>query len=206
MQNTNTFLKRIKWAIYLPIVAVILLIIEFWMEFFGSDISWDQSLHMIKQVDWIDWLIIPAMIFIGIVIGALPLSKHKFTTRTSISTAMIFIGFSLFFIIRMTIIAYGLDDTINYFTAKEDIRNGEIRFYTYGQRCCMSSHEYSVIDSLGKSYGYKVIDIGVGAPGVKIYNDVVEDYLEQTHGENWRNDFNRKVDSIHRAEIQINKE
>lgn len=119
-------MKRIKWAISLLIVAVILLIIEFWMEFFGRDISWDQSLHMIKRVNWIDLLIFPAMIVIGIIIGILPLSKQKFATRASISTALIFIGFSLFFIIRMTISAYGLDSTINYFTAKEDIRNGKI--------------------------------------------------------------------------------
>lgn len=70
--NNNRYInlmKRIKWAISLLIVAVILLIIEFWMEFFGRDISWDQSLHMIKRVNWIDLLIFPAMIVIGIIIG-----------------------------------------------------------------------------------------------------------------------------------------
>ncbi|MDR3011040.1 MAG: hypothetical protein LBV59_24150 [Sphingobacterium sp.] len=207
--NNNRYInlmKRIKWAISLPIVAVILLIIEFWMEFFCRDISWDQSLHMIKRVNWIDLLIFPAMIVIGIIIGILPLSKQKFATRASISTALIFIGFSLFFIIRMTISAYGLDSTINYFTAKEDIRNGKIRFYTYGQLCCIPSNVYRAIDSLGKSYGYETINIGMGTPGVEIYNDVVEDYLEQIHGENWRNEFYRKVDSIHGVETQIKKD
>lgn len=46
----------------------------------------------------------------------------------------------------------------------------------------------------------------MGTPGVEIYNDVVEDYLEQIHEENWRNEFYRKVDSIHGVETQIKKD
>lgn len=193
-------MKRINWSIWLPTVAIILFTIEVLMEFVVSDqASWSSFLSRIKETNPNVWLIIPTMIISGIIIGTLPISKHKFGTRVSVATGLIFIGFSLFFITRMTKFYYGLNDSLNYFTANEDIKNGKIRFYTYGQPYYSSDKEYQAIDSLEKSYGYEVINAGVGAPGLKIYSDVVEDYLTKIHGKNWRDGFNRKIDSIYKA-------
>lgn len=193
-------MKIINWSIWLPMLAIILLTIEVLMEFVISDqASWSRFLSSIKETNPNGWLIIPAMIISGIIIGALRISKHKFGRRVSVATGLIFIGFSLFFITRMTLFYYGLNESLNYFTAKEDIKNGKIRFYTYGQMHYSSDREYYAIDSLEKSYGYEVIDAGGGTPGLEIYNDVVEDYLTKIHGKNWRDGFNRKIDSIYKS-------
>ena len=97
---------------------------------------------------------------------------------------------------------FGLFTSYNYFSAKQDIRAGKIRFITFGLPATPSLN--SPVDSLQKKYGVNYYNIGCSISsddelrGIKFYNSVVETYLEKRNGKNWRADYHKQLDSIRR--------
>lgn len=89
----------------------------------------------------------------------------------------------------------------NYITAKLDIRNKNIRLINIGLR--KPSSKDSAIDMVTAKYGFKNIYIGYDTTrqiisGINNYNDVMEAYLKIVNGANWREDYQREVDSLYK--------
>jgi len=106
--------------------------------------------------------------------------------------------FSIIFLFR----GYGLFSSYSYFTAKWDIKNGNIQIISPGLPIFCSKD--SEIKAVGAKYGFKVNHIGciVSAQdmkGIEVYNNVVEQYLVQHNGTNWRKAYETEVDSLYRV-------
>ncbi len=90
----------------------------------------------------------------------------------------------------------------NYITAKLDIRNKNARIINVGLR--KSSSKNNEIDSVEVEYGFKNIYIGYDTTkqiisGINNYNEVIEAYLKLRNGIDWRENYQRKTDSLYRA-------
>ncbi len=90
----------------------------------------------------------------------------------------------------------------NYITAKLDIRNKNARIINVGLR--KASLNYSKIDSIEAEYGFKNIYIRYDTTkqiisGINNYNEVIEAYLKLRNGIDWRENYQRKVDSLFKA-------
>lgn len=87
----------------------------------------------------------------------------------------------------------------NYITAKLDIRNNNVRIINVGWRKLSSKN--NEIDSVEAVYGFKNIYIGYDTTnkiisGLNNYNNVIEAYLKLRNGINWREIYQRKIDSL----------
>ncbi len=90
----------------------------------------------------------------------------------------------------------------NYITAKLDIRNKNVRIINVGLR--KPSSKDSEIDSIESGYGFKNVYIGYDTTqqilsGISNYNEVIEAYLKLRNGIDWRENYQRKVDSLYKA-------
>ncbi|MDR2284808.1 MAG: hypothetical protein LBE37_16455 [Sphingobacterium sp.] len=182
--------------VVLPVLALVLLIIMLILEFsnIGSDFEyfWEE----IKNTNLKDWKMIPILFFLGILIGLIPFYKISKSHRMVISTSIVFIIFSSYYLIKMFIFCFGLYDDFNYFKAINDLQNGKIQLLYAGQYYYSCDEEYNAIDSLYKSYGIITTNIGIITPGMYRYNAVVKIYLSNKCGENWNEKFVKQVDSI----------
>lgn len=103
---------------------------------------------------------------------------------------------------------YGIFTRYNYFTAKSDIRKGNVRFIYYGLPAFSSKQKE--IDSVCALYGFKNYNLGclVSTQELNaetVYNNVVEDYLNKRNGKNWRKDFDRVIDSLYNEDNNHSK-
>ncbi|MBK8522337.1 MAG: hypothetical protein WAT20_05040 [Ferruginibacter sp.] len=90
----------------------------------------------------------------------------------------------------------------NYIAAKLDIRNKNARIINIGLR--KPSSKDNEIDSIEAEYGFKNIYIGYDTTkqivsGINNYNQVTEAYLKLRNGSDWRENYQRKVDSLYKA-------
>ena len=90
----------------------------------------------------------------------------------------------------------------NYITAKLDIRNKNARIINIGLR--KPSSKDNEIDSVEAVYRFKNIYIGYDTTkqiisGINNYNEVMEAYLRIRNGSDWRENYQRKVDSLYKA-------
>jgi len=90
----------------------------------------------------------------------------------------------------------------NYITAKLDIKNKNVRIIYVGLR--KPSSRDNEIDSVETEYGFKNIYIGYDTTkqiisGIHNYNEVMEAYLKLRNGIDWRENYQRKVDSLYKA-------
>ena len=88
----------------------------------------------------------------------------------------------------------------NYFTAKRDIRNGNIQLVSYG----LPIPELVKESEIRKKYGFSKSNIGCIVTtdlirGISKYNDVVESYLNKRNGHNWRLRYKREIDSVRKT-------
>jgi hypothetical protein len=96
---------------------------------------------------------------------------------------------------------FGLFSSYNYFAAKRDIKNGNIKFVTFGLPIVCSKDDE--IKMVMNKYGFKVSNIGCIVTNQEInaietYNKVVEQYLTQQNGKNWRTTYQKEVDSLYK--------
>ena len=113
------------------------------------------------------------------------------------SLAVIFIVFTILFLIR----SYAFFSTYNYFTAKRDVTNGNIQIISSGLP--LFSSKDNEIKAVQAKYGFKDSNIGCIVQeqeinGIEAYNNVVEQYLIQRNGKNWRTAYEKEVDSLYR--------
>ena len=88
---------------------------------------------------------------------------------------------------------YGLFTPYNYFTAKQDIDNGEIKIMMYGELRLNEELEAEI----AKKYGFKYGGIGCAVTqplihGIQEYNQVVDSYLDKANEKNWRDKFQKE--------------
>lgn len=86
----------------------------------------------------------------------------------------------------------GMFTPYNYFSAKEDIKNGDIHLLTIGE----PSLNPAIEDSITKRYGFRYENKGctvteIKMKGIGTYNSVVEDYLEKRNGKGWETKLKR---------------
>ena len=113
---------------------------------------------------------------------------------------------SLFLIVAtsLTILCwwnFGLFSDYNYFTAKRDIKNGNIKLVSYGLP--MPSSKDSEIKMVMNKYGFKDSNIGCIVTKQEInaletYNNIVEQYLNEKNVKNWSTTYEKEVDSLYR--------
>jgi hypothetical protein len=101
---------------------------------------------------------------------------------------------------------YGIFTKYNYFTAKNDIKKGNVRFIVFGLP--MPSSKDREIDSVAAFYGFKNCNKGCIVSkqelnSTRVYNNVVGAYLTQRNGKNWRVKYQKTVDSL--FEIAFNR-
>jgi hypothetical protein len=114
------------------------------------------------------------------------------------SLAVIVIVFSIIFLFR----GYGLFSSYNYFTARRDIKSNNIQIISAGLPMICSKD--SEIKAVRVKYGFKVNNIGCVVStqemnGIEEYNNVVEQYLSQRNGKDWRMAYETEVDSLYRV-------
>jgi hypothetical protein len=90
----------------------------------------------------------------------------------------------------------------NYITAKLDIRNSNARIINVGLR--KTSLKDKEIDSIEAEYGFKNIYIVYDSTkqiisGINNYNELMEAYLKLRNGIDWRENYQRKVDSLYKV-------
>jgi len=113
-------------------------------------------------------------------------------------------GLILTLVISISVILwrkYGLPSDNNYFSAKRDIANGDVRFLSYGLP--MFTSKDAEIEMVRKKYGFRSCNMGCIVTDedfrtAEIYNNTVEEYLTKRNGKNWRINFQREVDSLYK--------
>ena len=121
------------------------------------------------------------------------------------------IGFTLAIAISTIIILwwyYGFFSNYNYFTAKRDIKYGNVQFITFG--LLLPSSKDKEIDIVATKYGFKGSNIGCTVTtqeinAIEIYNNVVEQYLSIRNGKNWRINYQREIDSLYKIAFDQDK-
>ena len=94
---------------------------------------------------------------------------------------------------------YGLFTEINYFKAKNDIKNGKVQILTYGLPVIADS----VLNSVAMDYGFefnRIADCVITkrfVNQIKSYNAAVVDHLEEKHGADWYAEFEMKMAKMH---------
>jgi hypothetical protein len=120
------------------------------------------------------------------------------------SLAVISIVFCIIFLFLCR--GYGLFSTYNYFTARRDIKNVNIQIIFTGLPMICSRD--SEIKAVRVKYGFKVNHIGCVVStqemnGIEVYNNVVEQYLAERNGKNWRIAYKTEVDSLYRVALRL---
>lgn len=114
---------------------------------------------------------------------------------------IIFIFFSLAAIAKTTIHYYGLDEEYNYFTAKRDVKTGKIQLLETGLILPYPGVDWARQQAAQKlaekHFGYESVYLGCTVTnGIAIYNKVMEEYLGNVNGRNWRAKERQMRDSI----------
>ncbi len=94
---------------------------------------------------------------------------------------------------------YDLSTDYNYATAKLDIKNGNAKIIHIGTHK-ISSKEKD-LEMLAARYGFKNLYIEKFTAqqtekGIKDYNELVETYLVLRNGPDWKENYQREVDSL----------
>ena len=113
---------------------------------------------------------------------------------------------SLFLIFITSVVIFlwwnlGLFSSYNYFTARRDIKNGNIKLVSFGLPIPCSKD--SEIKMVMNKYGFKDSNIGCIVTkqeinAIETYNNVVEQYLTQQNGKNWETAYQKEVDSLYK--------
>ena len=183
----------------LLIFAIILFMTTFILDltYFGHD--WDIRWNSLILGNAL--LIIAIITAVGLLLGLFLFRGQKYKHRIIITISIAAILFSLTDISKMTIGYYGLDEEYNYFTAKNDIRNGKIQTLKFGMMLPNRKIDWkkrkAAIKVAEDYFGYKSSNVGCGVTnGIDIYNGVMEDYLEKKNGKDWRVRQKKMIDSL----------
>ena len=185
--------------IILTITAIIFFLIAFTLDItsFGQDrnIAW-------KNIEVVRILAIVSMVaLVGLLLGLFLFRKQNYMRRIVLTIPIAFILFSCADIIMTSINYYGLNEEYNYFSANRDIKNGKIQILETGLILREPNVDWDkkqeAEKKLEKQFGYKSVYLGcIVTHGIGIYNSVMEDYLENVNGKNWRTKQRHMLDSL----------
>lgn len=93
---------------------------------------------------------------------------------------------------------YNLSPEYNYFTAKLDIKNGNCRIVNVGGHIISSNEQEAKV--VASKYGFRNIYVEKATSselkGITNYNEAIEIYLALRNGSNWREKYQKEIDSI----------
>lgn len=187
-----------RLPIILTIVAIIFTTITFvlglssvgedWVHF------WDN--FELKQLV----IVLMMMVSSGLLLGIILFRNRNYRERIKLTVPIAFILFNLYSFYTMVDYYYGLSEYYNYFSAKEDLKKGNVKILTAGQFLENDSERtIKAKDSIRQLFGFKFLNVGIYSNGLQRYNEVMEDYLIEKNGNDWEKRLNRKIDSVDRA-------
>jgi len=190
-----------RFQIILTLTAFISFILALVLDltYFGqdTDIDW-KNIEVLKIL-----IVVIILIAVGLLLGLYFFSKKNYKNRILLTIPICFILFAFVDIAKTAINYYGLNEEYNYFTAKQDIRNGKIQLLETG---IILPNPNTNVDwkkkqdaekKTEKQFGYKSINLGCTVTnGIYIYNSVMEDYLEKVNDKGWRTKERAIIDSI----------
>jgi amino acid transporter len=142
-------------------------------------------------------LVIIILCFSGLVLGLFVFRKLKYLKRIKLTIPIAFIFFSLYDLTKAVDYHYGLSEYYNYFTAKKDLKEGKVQILTAGFLVSSDSEKtVKAKDSIRMQFGFTFLNVGIYSEGLKRYNEVIEKYLTEKNGENWRKRLQFKIDSL----------
>jgi len=146
---------------------------------------------------------VAVIIAVGLLLALFLFGNQKYKERILLTIPIAFLLFSFASISHSAINYYGLNEDYNYFSAKQDIKKGKIQIFETGLPLPEPNIDWAkkqdVVISMGKYFGYTPVYLGCEAThGIEIYNNLMEDYLENVNGKNWRVKERDKIDSIMR--------
>jgi len=180
---------------FLPTLGITLFLISSLFNF--SDIGNDFSLLWRIVSLWNILLYISAAICVGLLLALCLLRKQPYKKRILFTISISFITLSVYQLTEMAIFKYGLRQEYNYFTAKRDVKKGNVQVLSAGliiyfeHDTILNEKIRAVIE---KKYGFKSKEVGcIYYEGIGFYNHVMEDYLVERNGPNWRSRFNKEI-------------
>ena len=193
--------KRSK--IILTTTTIIFFVIAFTLDItsFGQDrnISW-KNIEVFRIL-----AIVATVASVGLLLGLFLFRKQIYVRRIVLTIPITFILFSCAEIIMTATNYYGLNEEYNYFSANRDIKNGKIQILVTGLILPEPNVDWNkkqeTEKKLEKQFGCKSVYPGcIMTHGIGIYNSVMEDYLENVNGKNWRTKQRHILDSLMSSE------
>ena len=169
------------------------------LTYFGqdTDIDW-KNIEILKIL-----VVVTILVAVGLLLGLFFFRKKNYKRRILLTIPICFILFAFVDISKTAISYYGLNEKYNYFTAKQDIRNGKIQLLETGLTLPNPNtnvdwnKKQDAEKKVEKQFGYKSINLGcTWTNGIGIYNSVMENYLEKVNGKNWRKEERKMLDSL----------
>jgi hypothetical protein len=190
-----------RFQIILALTAIISFILALVLDltYFGqdTDIVW-------KNIEALKILGVVTLLFaVGFLLALFFFRKKNYKHRIILTIPICFILFAFVDISKTAISYYGLNEEYNYFTAKQDLRNGKIQLLETGftlpdpNTNVDWNKKQDAEKKIEKQFGYKSINLGCTVTnGIAIYNSVMENYLEEVNGKNWRTKERQVFDSL----------
>jgi hypothetical protein len=191
--------KRFQIILTLTAIISFLLALALDLTYFGqdTDIVW-KNVEVLKIL-----FVVTILITVGLLFGLFFFRKKNYKNRILLTIPICFILFAFVNISKTAINYYGLNEEYNYFTAKQDIRNGKIQLLETGLALPDPNtnvdwnKKQDAEKKVEKQFGYKSINLGCTVTnGIDIYNSVMENYLEKVNGKNWRTKERQMFDSL----------
>lgn len=185
-KRVNTFLNYI--SVIFSTLSIILIqsrVGEDWEHF------WDN--FDLKQL----LIALAIIISSGLLLGTFLFKNLLYIERIKFTIPVAFILFNLFSSYKLVDYYYGLTENYNYFSAKEDLKKGNVQILTAGQFVEIESEQTTKAKDLFRyQFGFKLINVGIYSNGLKRYNEVMKDYLSKKNGKDWEERLRLKIDSV----------
>ena len=191
--------KRFQIILTLTAIFSFILALALDLTSFGqdTDIAW-KDIEILKI-----FVAVILLIAVGLFVGLFFFRKNNYRNRILLTVPICFILFAFVDISKTAISYYGLNEEYNYFTAKQDIRNGKIQLLETGLTLPNPNtnvdwnKKQDAEKKVEKQFGYKSINLGcTWTNGIGIYNSVMENYLAKVNGKNWRKEERKMLDSL----------
>jgi len=191
--------KRFQIILTLTAIFSFILALALDLTSFGqdTDIAW-KDIEILKI-----FVAVILLIAVGLLVGLFFFRKNNYRNRILLTIPICFILFAFVDISKTAISYYGLNEEYNYFTAKQDIRNGKIQLLETGLTLPNPNtnvdwnKKQDAEKKVEKQFGYKSINLGcTWTNGIGIYNSVMENYLAKVNGKNWRKEERKMLDSL----------
>lgn len=185
--------------IILTITAIIFFVIVFTLDIpsFGQDrnISW-RNTEVVRILASVS-----IVALVGLLLGLFLFRKQNYSRRIVLTIPIAFILFACTDIIMNATNYYGLNEEFNYFSANRDIKNGKIQILETGLILPEPNVDWNkkqqAEKKLEKQFGFKSVYLGCTVThSIGIYSSVMEEYLENVNGKNWRTKQRYILDSL----------